>query len=79
VELKYNGKNSKGKTSISLPHGLICSSDTNSTNKYPSKNILDCQNANLNIAQVSDDNVDTVRNGSLTVQDTTHIRIFPVI
>ena len=32
-----------------------------------------CQNANMNIAQVSDDNVDTVRSCSLTLADTTVI------
>ena len=43
------------------------------------KIFLDCQNANMKLAQLSDDNVDTVRTWSLTLPDTTHTLIFPVI
>jgi len=38
VDVKYNGKNnSESIPSILLLHVVNCSSDTNSTNKYPSK------------------------------------------
>jgi len=41
IDIMYNGKkNSKNNSSIFLLNVVICSSDTNSTNKYLSQNIF---------------------------------------
>jgi len=40
---------------------------------------MNCQNANMHIAWVSDDNVETVTSWSLALPDTTLIHIFSII
>jgi len=64
--------------SIFFIHGVLCISDTNSTINIHPKIFLDCQNANIQFTQVSNDNVDNVRSCSLTLTDTV-IYIFPAI
>ena len=62
VDVKYNGNNnSESIPSTLFLHVVNCSSETISTNKYPSKIFFGCQNVNMKIAQVSDDNLYTVR------------------
>ena len=61
MDVKYNGKdNSKGIPFIFFVHVVNYSSDILQINNL-TKIFLDCQFSNVKIAQVSDDNVDTVR------------------
>jgi len=59
VVVTQNGK----KTSEIILNSSRCERylSTNSTSKYPYKIFLYCQNANMKIAQFSNDSVDTVR------------------
>jgi len=82
VDVKYNGNNnSESIPSTLFLHVVNCSSETISTNKYPSKIFFGCQNVNMKIAQVSDDNLYTVRIWrSCTSHDThTYFRCYMIV